>query len=147
MDLSNNEFDNIRAPDKAKREQLMEDNRSEFDKQMEEALYLSSQEIKNLEEFNKKYEEDIINNYYIENVRRKTLFHDLLLDLNKIIKFDKDVKDVYKIIEPIVESYCSQQFDFTEIDSLTYDKIFKVIGTIRTNKNSVELLKTILIRK
>ena len=33
-----------------------------------------------------------------------------------------------------------------ELDSLTYNKIFKIIENIRTSKNAIELLKKILIK-
>ena len=40
--------DNVRTPDKTKKEQLLQDNRSEYDKQMDEAMYLSIQEFRSL---------------------------------------------------------------------------------------------------
>ena len=148
MDPSFNYFEDeeIRAPDEVKREQLMNDNRCEFQKQMDEALYLSLQEIKNVEEVNKQYEELIIKNYNDEIISRKEKFQQLLLDMNKLMRFDKDIKEIYEIIEPIIESYCNQYIEYVELDVDTYDKIFKVIGTIRTNKKNLENLKTIIIK-
>jgi hypothetical protein len=149
MDTSFNDFydkEDIRPPDNVIREQLMEDNRSEFEKQMDEALYLSLQESKQQQEITKQYEEEIIKNYHNEINARKDKFNQLLIDLNKLIKFDKDIKEVYEIIEPIIESYCNQFIEVVELDTITHDKIFKVIGTIRTNKNNIELLKTIITK-
>jgi hypothetical protein len=147
MDPSFNDFDDeeIRPPDEVKREQLMEDNRSEFQKQMDEALYLSLQEAKQQQDISLQYEEEIIQNYKTEIISRKEKFHQLLLDMNKLLRFDKDIKEVYDIIEPIIESYCNQYIEYVELDSITYEKIFKVIGTIRTDKKNIELLKTIII--
>jgi len=147
MDPSFNDFqeETLRPPDKVKREQLMEDNRSEFEKQMDEALYLSLQEAKQQEEISLQYEEEIIIQYNNEMNSRKEKFNQLLFDMNKLIKFDKDVKDVYEIIEPIIETYCSQYIEGFMLDDITYNKIFKVIGTTRTNKNTIELLKSIII--
>jgi hypothetical protein len=146
MDPSFNDFEDeeIRAPDEVKRERLIDDNRCEFQKQMDEALYLSLQEIKNVEEINKKYEELIIQNYHNEINERREKFVGLLLDINKLIRFDKDIKEIYEIIEPIIESYCNQYIEYVELDEETYDKIFKVIGTIRTNKKNIELLQKII---
>jgi hypothetical protein len=148
MDPSFNYFEDeeIRAPDEVKIEQLMNDNRSKFDKQIDKAIYLSLQEIKNVEEVNKQYEELIIKNYNDEIIFRKEKFQQLLLDMNKLMRFDKDIKEIYEIIEPIIESYCNQYIEFVELDVDTYDKIFKVIGTIRTNKKNLENLKTIIIK-
>ena len=33
-----------------------------------------------------------------------------------------------------------------EIDTVTHDRIFKVIGNIRTDKNAIELLKNVIIK-
>ena len=148
MDPSFNDFEDeeVRAPDEVKREQLMNDNRCEFQKQMDEALFLSLQEIKNVEEVNKQYEELIIQNYHNEINKRREKFGGLLLDINKLIRFDKDIKEIYEIIEPIIESYCNQYIEYVELDEDTYDRIFKVIGTIRTNKKNLDLLKEIIFR-
>ena len=149
MDPSFNDFnndDNIRAPDKSKKEQLLQDNRSEYEKQMDEALYLSIQEFKKQDEMNIKYEEEIMNEHAKLINERKDMFRVFLFDLNKLVRFDKDIKEIYEIIEPIIESYCRQCINQCEIDTLTYDRIFKVIGNVRTNKNAIEILKKILIK-
>jgi hypothetical protein len=143
--IDNND-NNVRAPDKTKKEQLLQDNRSEYDKQIDEALYLSIQEFKKQEEDNKKYEEDIINEHSRIINERKDLFRGLLFDLNKLIRFDKDMKEIYEIIEPIIDSYCAQYITQCEIDAVTHYRIFKVIGNVRTDKNAMELLKKILVK-
>jgi hypothetical protein len=89
-------------------------------------------------------EKQIIDNYNNEMIRRKDIFNPLLLDLNKLIRFDPDVKEIYEIIEPIIDSYCLQYIETVELDSITYDKIFKVICGIRTNKNNIEKLRSII---
>jgi hypothetical protein len=145
-DEYNDDSNDIRAPDKIKKEQLLQDNRSEYEKQMDKAMYLSIQEFKKLEEINQKYEEEIINEHIKLINERKDMFRGFLFDLNKLIRFDKDLKEIYEIIEPIIDSYCAQYINEYEIDNVTYDRIFKVIGNIRTNKNAIELLKKILIK-
>ncbi len=141
-----NNDNNVRAPDNIKKEQLLQDTRSEYDKQMDEAMYLSVQEFKNQEEINQKYEEDIINEHNKIIVERKNLFRGFLFDLNKLTRFDKDMKEIYEIIEPIIDYYCAQYIAQCEIDAVTHDRIFKVIGNVRTDKNAMELLKKILIK-
>jgi len=147
MDNSFNEAnDNIRLPDEAKIEQLIEDNKSEYDKQIEEAMYLSITDFRDKEEIYKKYEADILEEHHAITRKRRDIFHGLLFDVNKLIRFDKDIKEIYEIIEPIIDAYCEQYIKEYEIDSLTYDRIFKMISNIRTDKKNIELLKTILIR-
>jgi len=141
-----NNDNNVRAPDKSKKEQLLQDNRSEYEKQMDEAMYLSIQEFKNQEEINEKYEEELINEHNKIINERKNLFRVFLFDLNKLVRFDKDIKEIYEIIEPIIDSYCAQYINQCEMDLLTYERIFKVIGNIRTDKNAIDLLKKIIIK-
>ena len=141
-----NSFNSIRAPDEVRVEQLTEDNRSEYDKQFEEALHLSIQDFIVKEELNKKYEADILEEHHGITRKRRDIFYGLLFDVNKLIRFDKEIKEIYEIIEPIIDAYCEQYIKEYEIDSLTYDRIFKMISNIRTDKKNIELLKTILIR-
>jgi len=145
-DNNDNNDNNVRVPDLVKKEQLIQDTRSEYEKQMDEALYLSIQDFKKQEEINEKYEEQIINEHARIIGERKELFREILFDLNKLTRFDKDIKEIYEIIEPIIDYYCSQNINQYEIDSETYDRIFKVIGNVRTNKNNIELLKKLIIK-
>jgi hypothetical protein len=151
MDTSLNYIDykeeNIRPPDEVKKEKLLEfqDIRSEFEKQVEEAIYRSLQESSQMDELNKKFEEEIINKYLLETSVRRDKFSELLLDINKIMRFDKELKEIYEIIEPVIEAYCCHYIEFFEVDKQTYDKIFKIITTIRTNKKNIENLKSIIL--
>jgi len=146
MDTTVNDFENIRSPDEVKREQILEDNRSEFDKQMDEALYLSLQELKEQQEVHKLYEDEVLNEYLCETKKRKEKFRELLFDVNKLTKFDKDIKEIYEIIEPIIDTYCGQFITFCDLDQETYDRIFRVLGTIRTNKNNIEILRLLITK-
>lgn len=146
LNNNDNNDNNVRVPDLVKKEQLLQDTRSEYEKQMDEALYLSIQDFKKQEEINEKYEEQIINEHARIISERKELFREILFDLNKLTRFDKDIKEIYEIIEPIIDYYCSQYINQYEIDSETYDRIFKVIGNVRTNKNNIELLKKLIIK-
>lgn len=144
MDSSFNE--NIRPPDEVKIIKLQEDNISDFEKQMEKAMNCSLQEQEEQEEINKNYEDKLINDYLSETKVRRDKFENFLFDLIKLIKYDTDIRETYDIIEPIIDSYCYQYIQKCELDEITYNRIFKVIGTIRTDKKNVELLKTILIK-
>ena len=145
-DINNNSDDNVRAPDKIKKEQLLQDNRSEYEKQEEDARYWSLLEFNEQKELNEKYEEDTINEHKRIIIERRELFRGFLFDLNKLTRFDKDMKEIYEIIEPIIDCYCAQYMKQCELDPITYDRIFKVIGNIRTDKNVIELLKNVIIK-
>ena len=150
MDPSFNDIDNfneeIRSPDEIKREQLVENtNKSDFDREMEEVLYLSMQEVREEEIKNHKFEEEIINSYLEKQSKRRELFRDLLINMNKVARFDKDVKETYEILDPIIEAYCLDYIQFAELDKETCDKIFKVLKTIRINKNTLDALQSIIV--
>jgi len=142
--FNDNEY-NIRLPDQVKTDQLLEDTRSDFDIQIDEAIYLSFQDFRNKQELNRKYEEKITKDYNEESNKRKQKFDKLLFDLNKVGKLDKDVREIYDIIDPIINSYCSQYINKCELDVETYEKIFKLLGNIRTDKEAVDFLKTIIL--
>jgi len=147
MDFSFNDVDNtVRPADKVFKEQLIEDNRSDFEKEVDEALRLSLEEAINLNNLNKDFEEELIQKFKKEKLERKEIFTKFLLDLNRIIRLDKDVKNIYEIVEPIIDGYCNQLIYMCEFDEETYDKIFEVLSTVRTDKTCVDILKTILIR-
>ena len=144
--MSDNE-DNIRPPDAVVSEQLLEDNRSDFEKQLDEAMYLSMQEMTQQHVHNKQFEEQIIQDYTKETNRRKEIFKEFLFHLHKTSKFDKEVGEIYNIIEPIIESYCGQFIETCELDEETYDKIFKILKKIRNNQQSLDTLKTIILKE
>ena len=150
MDSSFNEIipalDEIRPPDKVKREKLMQDDdRSDYDREIEEVLYLSMQEAKEEEIKNHKFEEEVINSYLEKQCKRRELFRDLLVKMNKVSRFDKDVKELNEILDPIIEAYCLDYIQFYEVDKETHNKVFQVLKTIRVNKNTLDILKTIIV--
>jgi hypothetical protein len=147
MDQSFDDFDEeIRPPDETKIEQLIENtHKSDFDREMEEALYLSMQEARDEEIKNHKFEEEIINSYLEKQCKRRELFRDLIVNMNKVARFDKDVKGVYEFLNPILEAYCSDYIQFYEVDKETHDKVFQVLKTIRVNKNTMDTLQTIIV--
>ena len=143
--MNTNFNENIRIPDEVKKERLCQDNRSNFEKEMEEMEEAIKCSLQEHEEISKNYEDKLINEYLLETNKRRDTFKSILFDLSKLIKYDQNIKEIYEIIEPIIDAYCSQYIQNYEIDEITYNRIFKVIGTIRTDKKNIELLKTIFI--
>ena len=143
MDIDNE--DNIRPPDDVVSDQLLEDTRSDYEKQIDEAIYLSCKEMREKQDFSRKYEEQLIKDYNEETNKRKQNFEKFLFDLNKIGKMDKEIREIYDIIEPIIESYCNQYINICELDIDTYEKIFKLLGKVRTDKAAIETLQTIIV--
>ena len=141
MDSSMNFYeDDIRPPDKIKREKLLQDNRSNFDKQIDEALYQSIKlyetEIQKYEEF----EKQIIQEQNQEIKKRKDLVKPILFELNRIRKYDIKMNEIYEIIEPIIDSYCGLIIEKCELDKETYFTIFNGLTKTRINIDNLKLI-------
>ena len=137
--------DNIRPPDEVIRETLIEDNRNDFEKQIDEAIELSMKYINEQQIYNMNYEEEILQEYAKETKRRKDLFTDFLTTLKKLTRYDKEVKNIYEIIDPIIDSYCSQLIQSCNLDSETHNKIFDTLKNLRIDQSVLNTLKTIIL--
>jgi len=149
MSNNNNYTDNdndIRSPDGVIKEQLNENPLRDYEQQEEDARYWSLLEFNEQKELNEKYEQELQENHIKEISIRKNKFTDLLNDLKKLINLDYEIKNIYEIIEPVIESYSGQYIESVEFDEITYDKIFKELSKIRTDKKNIENLKTIIIK-
>lgn len=139
--------DNIRIPDKIKQEQLLEDDRSQFQKEMDEALDNSMAEMIDYNIKSSNYEREIIESYNTETKKRISLLEPILFEINKVSKFDKDIKELNQLIKPIIDSYCNMSIDMYELDELTHNYIFKQITSLRISKLNINLLESILVIK
>jgi hypothetical protein len=159
LEMDNNSDDDIREPDKIIVEKLIDDDIDPFieneytnfyndntsnDNELNEALKMSSNEFNTMNHLQQEYENKIINDFLNETENRKIKFKPLLSDINRVASFDKEIKEIYNILEPIIESYCEQQIEIIELDKITYEKIFKNLSTIRSIKNNIDLLKGII---
>jgi hypothetical protein len=142
MDSSMNFYEeDIRPPDQPKSEQLLQDNRSDFDKQLDEALYQSLQlyqaEVQKHEDLEKKF----IQQHREEIEKRKNLVRPILFELNRIRKYDLKIDEVFVMIDSILDSYCGLEFEECHLDKKTYDTIFNGLTKIRIN---MEFLMSII---
>lgn len=145
--MDNFQEDNIRPPDKNIRETLLEYTRSDFEKHLDEAMYLSMQEINQQIEINNQYEELLVKNYVLESKKRNEIFKNFRFNLNKVGKFDKKVREIYDIIDPIIDLYCDQRIETCELDRETYNKIFNILKEIRNDQQAFDILKLIVLRE
>ena len=63
--------DNIRPPDKIIREQLIQDTRNEFEKEIDEALYASIKEYNKQQQLHDNFEEQLMNDHLNTYIKRK----------------------------------------------------------------------------
>ena len=138
MDSSMNFYqENIRPPDKTKREKLLKNNINQYndDKDLSEALHQSlklyQNEVQKYEDFEKK----ILEQQELEIHKRKDLIRTILFEFNRIKKYDKKLNELFEIIEPILDSYCNLEFDHCNLDKQTYNTIFSGLAKTRININ------------
>lgn len=151
--LNNDNENNIRPPDKIKKEILIENeyndeyyNENE-DEELNMVINLSRNEFNKQKELNNKFEEEILNNYCEIYNKRKEIFNHLIIKLVRLSKYDTKIKAIYDMLEIIIDSYCSQSIEFQELDKNTYDNIFNLLNSIRIDKQCIEILKNIIIYK
>jgi len=113
----------IRPPDKVKKERLIWQ-----EEEFEEDI------LQNMID----YEKEIQKYFVEEKKRRKEIFNVLLFKMKKISNYDKEVEEIYNIIEPIIESYCEQVIQYYEVDKVTYERIFNIVSSIRVDKEPLE---------
>ena len=121
IDTTDNSEEYIRSPDKVIKERLIwkEEEFEEFEEDI----------LQNMVD----YEKEIQKYFVEEKMRRKDTFNELLFKMKKISNYDKEVEEIYNIIETIIESYCEQVIQYYEVDNVSYERIFSIISSIMVN--------------
>ena len=137
--------DNIRNPDSVKIDRLLEEPTflSE-DQEINMAILASIQYCKNYQKQQDDFETDIVEKYNVAKEEREKQFQPFCNSLKKLAKYDKKIEEILEIVNAIIDSYCLGIFEHCEIDGDTYEKIFGELGSVRVDKNAVDLLKTIV---
>ncbi len=139
--------ENIRIPDETKFAQLLEDNRSQYEQDIDDVILLSMKDISIYNTKVSDYERLIIEEYVNETKKRHDIFDPILFEINKVSIFDKEIKEMYQIIKPIMDSYCNRLIDRYEFDELIYNFIFKNLNSLRISKQNIQLFETIFLNK
>jgi hypothetical protein len=147
------EEENIRAPDEAIREILIEYGSNYeinfgFD-------YYNTEIIPNEDEYENELQLAIIESTKEQEAYEKTqlektnlrvqTFKDVLLKIKKISMFDKTLLEFCNIIEPIIDSYCACYIDVYECDKIMYDLIFGTLKTIRLTEVELMLFENLFV--
>lgn len=77
----------------------------------------------------------------------KQLLKDFLKNLVIIGKSYEEVREIYDIIESLIDSYFAGYMQTYEFDQQTYDNIFNILIKYRTKEIVLNKLKTILLRE
>lgn len=135
--------DNIRAPDKVKRERLIEDcdwshmpMKTPEELEIEEAIRVSNEAM------------DIYENEQIEKIineiqEKKNKFKNIRFVFKRLSHFDSDIAEIYEMIEHIIDKYIVGDIEKYDWDKITYERIFKTIKNMRFNQEEMNSLKTL----
>ena len=65
----------------------------------------------------------------------------------RLIPFDKQLKELWEKISPILELYQDDKIDHHSLDEASYNNIFTILKSIRISKDEFSLLETIFIKQ
>jgi len=137
---------NIRRPDNVITEQISQEDISEYEKQLIEATQQSIKELEEQQNEQFNYERKLIQEHTHETKRRVEIFKEFLLRLQKISSFDQEIREIYEIIQPIIDAYCGQIINHYELDEITYNKIFDTLRNVRHTDTGITELKKIICK-
>ena len=136
----------VREADEVYTDQLQKDTRSEYEKEIDEAIKQSLHDIQQQQQLYIMYEKQLIEDYAMESEHRTSIFKDLLFQLHRTAAFDKPTAELLDILTPIIETYCAQTMEVFELDEATYDKVFGALKKIRNAIKIIDVLQTIIIK-
>ena len=140
----------IRPADKVKTEKLLDDNfyfncndsidyNSDIDFNLDFAIEMSKNEFNLLQE--RTLQEQLLQ----EQKERQLNFHNIKIQLNRIISFDRTNFRYYELILSIIDMYEVCMINEYETDEKEYNNIFNFLKTIRLSNEEIEKLKKIII--
>jgi len=144
MEFYKNEDDEIRPPDEVKRERLIDNDnwiplslpmmKTTEELEIEEAIRLSNAAMDT-------YEEEQIQKLINELHFKKNKFKNINFIFKRVSKFDKEVAEIYEIVEHAIDKYIVGDIQTYGWDKETYERIFKTIKNLRFNEQEVNTLK------
>ena len=81
------------------------------------------------------------------DLKKKNLLPIFKSKIQRLIYFDKEFKEIYELIKPIIDLYETSDLNYHESDDVTYDKIFNTLLSLRIPKEEWNILKTIFVKE
>jgi hypothetical protein len=147
----NDENEIIRSPDEVIVEQLVDSTEQTLPLSEEEetnmAILNSIQDFKVTQKEQDEYEALVLNDFQKMKEEREQKVKSIMNTLKKLARFDKQLAEILDLIDGIITAYCLGYIDNYELDTITYDKIFAELSTIRIDKSAIESFKEIIKRE
>jgi hypothetical protein len=83
----------------------------------------------------------------IPQFEKKNLLPIFKSKIQRLIYFDKGLKEIYELIKPIIELYENGELNYHETDNVSYDKIFNTLRSLRIPKEEWSILETIFVKQ
>jgi hypothetical protein len=83
----------------------------------------------------------------IPQFEKKNLLPIFKSKIQRLIYFDKGLKEIYELIKPIIELYENGELNYHETDYISYNKIFSTIRSLRIPKEEWSILETIFVKQ
>lgn len=83
----------------------------------------------------------------IHPIEKKNILPIFKSKIQRLIYFEKGLKEIYELIKPIIELYENNELNYHETDNVTYDKIFNTLRSLRIPKEEWSILETIFVKK
>jgi hypothetical protein len=80
-------------------------------------------------------------------LKKKNILPIFKSKIQRLIYFDKQLKEIYELIKPIINLYETGDLNYHETDNVTYDKIFNTLRSLRIPKEEWSILETIFIKQ
>lgn len=142
IDISDDEYEyEVRNPDPVRREVLQEDTRPQWEKDLEEAMYLSLEDIDNKNKEQELFEQECMAEFIEKKEEREKNSTSVLSSLERLSKLDSKTKVLYDILEPILFSYKEGVIDSCSLDEETYNYIFASLRAVRLKQSDREFLQ------
>jgi hypothetical protein len=143
-----NDYEDIRVPDEILREKLLDNNSNisePCDDELNQAINLSSEEYRDFLKKMYDNEKELMENIEKDKKKRSEICEPILFELKKLSRFDNNIKNMYDILEPILDGYINLLVDKYDFDIDTHKMIFDILSTLRIKRENIEFLKTIIL--
>ena len=123
------------------------ENENDYDYDLEKAIEESMKDFKEGD-----FVDEFIKKCIKEEKEEETIVKNELLPLFKsnilrLIPFDKQLKELWEKISPIIDLYQDNKIDHHLLDEITYNNIFTILKSIRIPKDERGILETIFIKQ
>jgi hypothetical protein len=139
------EEDDIRPPDKVRRERLLDDPRPQDEQDMDEAIYQSIQDLEAINAEQKMLEQQLHESFMLKQQEREKEIKPILNTLIRLAPLDTKTAELLELLSPILYSYSEGLINFFCCSEEVYNTVFNNIRKIRLRPEDHEVLHRVIV--